>query len=237
MGNDLRIRLDNLVENPTTRVPVCLALDTSGSMSGEPIDELNRGIALFFDAVREDEVARYAADIAIVIFGEKPEKILDFADIEAQNVPELGAEGMTPMGSAINMAIDLLDQRKKEYQTVGIQYWQPWLVLMTDGQPTDDISSAVSKVTNLIENRKLCVIPVGIGDQADMKVLAAFSPTRTPLKLRGLDFRKFFLWLSSSMVKASVSNPDGTGLPLQMKDIESWAKETKSKALKGWDSL
>ena len=43
MNGDL-VRMEDLVNNPTARVPVCLCLDVSGSMSGEKISELNQGI-------------------------------------------------------------------------------------------------------------------------------------------------------------------------------------------------
>ena len=46
MGTEI-ISLKDLIDNPTPRVPVCLCLDTSGSMSGSPINELNEGIKLF----------------------------------------------------------------------------------------------------------------------------------------------------------------------------------------------
>ena len=61
MDNNLLVRLEDLVNNPTARVPVCLCLDTSGSMGGMPIDELNEGVRLFYEAIREDETALYSA--------------------------------------------------------------------------------------------------------------------------------------------------------------------------------
>ena len=45
MNNDL-LRMEDLVNNPTARVPVCLCLDVSGSMDGEPIRELNDGVRM-----------------------------------------------------------------------------------------------------------------------------------------------------------------------------------------------
>ena len=53
---DNLLRRKDLVENPTARVPVCLCLDVSGSMSGDPINELNRGVKQFYDAIRNDSV-------------------------------------------------------------------------------------------------------------------------------------------------------------------------------------
>ena len=69
MDNNLLVRLEDLVNNPTARVPVCLCLDTSGSMGGMPIDELNEGVRLFYEAIREDETALYSAEVSIVTFG------------------------------------------------------------------------------------------------------------------------------------------------------------------------
>ena len=68
MNNKL-LRMEDLVNNPTARVPVCLCLDTSGSMDGDPIRELRAGVKLFYDAIRDDEVALYSAEICIVTFG------------------------------------------------------------------------------------------------------------------------------------------------------------------------
>lgn len=38
------LREEDLADNPEKRLAVCLCLDCSGSMQGEPIDKLNEGI-------------------------------------------------------------------------------------------------------------------------------------------------------------------------------------------------
>ena len=50
--DNMLLRMEDLVNNPTPRVPVCLCLDVSGSMSGPPIDELNQGVKLLYDAIK-----------------------------------------------------------------------------------------------------------------------------------------------------------------------------------------
>ena len=222
------LRLEDLVSNPTARIPVCLCLDTSGSMDGDPIKELNEGVRIFYDAIKEDETAKFSAEICIVTFGgDQPELIEDFANIERQrNVFEFEANGVTPMGAAVCMALDCLERRKEEYKAKGVDYFQPWLVLMTDGEPTDgstsDFHNAVSRTVELIKNRKLTIFPIGIGDSADMGTLAKFSPNRTPLKLKGLNFREFFLWLSQSTSRTSQNMP-GENIELDVSGIKSWA--------------
>lgn len=124
MDDNLLVRLEDLVNNPTARVPVCLCLDTSGSMDGDPIDELNGGVRLFYEAIREDETAMYSAEISIVTFGGDAQCIADFASLEIQpDAPLLTANGMTPMGEAVNIGLDLLERRKNEYKERGVDYY------------------------------------------------------------------------------------------------------------------
>lgn len=225
MKDNLLLRLEDLVNNPTARVPVCLCLDTSGSMDGQPIEELNEGVHLFYEAIKEDETALYSAEISIVTFGGNAECIKDFSSLEIQpEAPKLSAYGMTPMGEAVNMALDLLEKRKEEYKDKGVDYYQPWLVLMTDGEPNGDaeeLSKAINRTANLVNQKKLTVFPIGIGKDADMEVLAKFSPKRSPLKLQGLKFKEFFAWLSKSVSKTSQSTP-GETIKLDIEGIKGW---------------
>lgn len=203
----MELRIEELADNPSARVPVCLVLDTSASMNGEKILELNRAIASFYQAVLSDECARDAAEAAIVTFGGRVEKVVDFSSMARQRVPQLRPEGMTPMGGAVNLALDLLEQVKRVYSTQGVDYYQPWMVLMTDGEATDDIRDAVSRCRDLLERRKLTVFPVAIGQNANIAKLGEFAPGLKPLRIQSLDFGRFFAWLAKSISVASASNP------------------------------
>jgi len=224
--SSLKLRMEDLVNNPTARVPVCLCLDVSGSMDGDPINELNEGVRAFYQEIRDDEVALYAAEISIVTFGGDAECMEDFANIERQtNIPELEAYGGTPMGEAVNMALDMLEARKEEYKDKGVDYYQPWLVLMTDGQPNGssrELQQAIARTVEMTENRKLTVFPIAVGEDADMDVLQEFSPKRRPLKLKNLMFKEFFTWLGKSIVSTSNSMP-GEEIPLDIDGLKGWA--------------
>ncbi|MEH2268203.1 MAG: hypothetical protein V7K68_07180 [Nostoc sp.] len=50
----MAVGMPEFFENPENRCPVILLLDTSGSMSGQPILELNRGLATFKADVLKD---------------------------------------------------------------------------------------------------------------------------------------------------------------------------------------
>jgi uncharacterized protein YegL len=63
------VGLPEFFDNPENRCPVVLLLDTSGSMAGEPIQELNRGVNLFRDEILRDAKASLRVEVAIVSFG------------------------------------------------------------------------------------------------------------------------------------------------------------------------
>ncbi len=232
MSNYIIQKSDTLdTSNPSTRVPVCICLDTSGSMgSGSsefadtPIDELNKGVRLFYDSIKADETASFAADICLVTFGGYAKLAENFSSIDqTAQPPVFSAYGGTPMGEAVNMALDCLEQRKQEYKKNGIDYYQPWLVLMTDGEPNGDeqeLSGSIQRVKDMVSGGKLTVFPIGIGNDANMDVLKDFSPKRPPLKLKGLNFSEFFTWLSQSISQTSISTP-GESVPLG--SVEGWA--------------
>jgi len=223
MKEEYILSQEDLVDNPTARVPICLVLDVSGSMAGEPIRELQEGVQMFYEAIRADDVAQYAAEISIVTFATEAKKTVDFMAIERQDVPALVAEGVTAMGHGVNLALDLLEVRKADYQRAGVDYYQPWMVVMTDGEPTDDISEASDRIRALITEKKLTVFPIAIGAAANMETLSALSPGRPPLRLKGLNFKEFFMWLSRSVSRVSQSTP-GEAVALDVAGIAAWGQ-------------
>ena len=182
----------------------------------------------FYQAIKEDETALYAADICVITFGgTEPVCLRDFSGLDQQpEVPTLSAGGMTPMGEAINLGLDLLERRKEQFRSVGVDYFQPWFVLMSDGAPNgaaDQLARAKQRMDSLARDKKLSVFPIGIGAHADMKALAEFSPMRSPLKLKGLKFREFFEWLSQSVSTTSQSIA-GESISLDFEGIKGWAE-------------
>ena len=202
-----------------SQLPINLCLDTSGSMRGHSINELNAGMRMFYDTVRNDSESRYVADISIVTFGcNGTQCIQDFAHVDERPAPpSLKAEGMTPMGEAVNLSLDMLDNRRNYYKGVGVSYYHPWLVLMTDGDPNGvkaELSRAIGRTRDLVNHNKLVVFPLAIGNQANVKTLAQFSPKMRPVVLKGLNFKGFFEWLSMSVHEVSTSKPgDSVQLP------------------------
>lgn len=204
----------DLIENPTPRCACLLVLDTSSSMSGEPIQELNEGVQQFLQEVQSDDFASNAVELGIITFGNMVQAVVPIQSVEHLKVPELVANGNTPMGQAVSMALKTLEERKRSYKQAGVSYYQPWLVLMSDGAPTDAYQQAAAQLKQLANQRKVLVFAVGIGAHADLGRLAEFCPdSRPPKRLHGLKFADFFSWLSQSMARVSASTP-GTHVTL-----------------------
>jgi uncharacterized protein YegL len=202
---------DDFASNPEPRCPVILLLDTSGSMRGTPIQELNAGVELFRDELLADALASKRVEVAIVGFG-PVQVVQDFVTADYFNPPVLRAEADTPMGSAIETALDLLQSRKETYKANGIAYYRPWVFLITDGGPTDFWKTAAHRVQDGEAKKSFAFFCIGVED-ARIDILAQIS-TREPLKLKELRFRDLFQWLSSSLKSVSRSTP-GDEVPLQ----------------------
>ena len=206
-------------ENPEPRVACVLLLDVSGSMTGRPIDELNAALVTFKDTMAADSLASRRAEIAIITFGGVVEVVQDFVTAEHFMPPVLQPRGDTPMGQAIDRALDMVIERKQIYKRNGVFYYRPWVFLITDGGPTDAWKPAADRVRRGENDKAFVFFAVGV-ENANMETLKAIS-ARDPLKLRGLQFRDLFPWLSQSMQSVSRSSP-GDKVPLTA--TSGWAE-------------
>jgi uncharacterized protein YegL len=200
-------------DNPEPRCACVLLLDTSASMAGEPIAELNQGIKAFAEALQDDPLARKRTEVAVISFGgEEPEIQSPFSEMGAFEPIELHAGGRTPMAASILAALDQLQERKRIYQEMGVEFFRPWLIVMTDGAPTDPpavVDRAFTKLRDWEDKKHVNVFPVGVGANADMAFLARASATREPLRLHQAQLPQFFEWASANL--AAVSSSGGHG--------------------------
>ena len=198
-------------DNPDPRCPVVLLLDTSASMTGEPIRALNAGIRAFRDELLADPLAAKRVEVSIVSFGPVTTDV-DFAAAAEFDPPTLAPGGDTPMGRAVSAALDLIERRKSAYRANGVPYYRPWVFLITDGAPTDAWQAAAERVHAEEAAKRVAFFAVGVG-AADLATLSRITP-REPVRLEGLRFRELFRWLSSSLSAVSRSQPGASEVAL-----------------------
>lgn len=197
-------------------IPAVLLVDTSGSMSGAPIEELNRGLREFGNALQEDSLALGRAEVCIISFNSSVETEMGFRPAVDYEAPTLSASGLTSFNEAIQAGLDAIESRKKEYKDQGVSYYRPWLFVLTDGAPTDTglEASAKSRLQDAIRNKKVTYMPMGIGDGADTRKLQEYYPdeaaAKPVLKADAKNFKEAFVWLSASISLISKSDPNTT---------------------------
>lgn len=188
-------------DNPEPRCPCVLLLDTSGSMGGDKLDRLNEGLRLFQQQLTTDALAAQRVEVAVVEFNSEVNVVQDFVTANNFVPPVLVARGLTHIGTAIQTALDMVQARKQLYKQNGIQYYRPWVFLVTDGEPQGEADFIVEQATQRLkieeDAKRVAFFAVGV-EGANLERLATIS-IRQPIKLQGLDFKEMFIWLSSSM--------------------------------------
>jgi len=98
-------------QNPEQRCPCVLLIDTSTSMRGEPIRQLNEALLEFKAELHSDAMAAKRVELAIVTFGPVPDP-RRLHDVDNYFPEMLEASGATPMGEAIVRALDIYVSEK-----------------------------------------------------------------------------------------------------------------------------
>lgn len=230
----IEAQTEGLYERQGTKVPVVILADTSGSMNEvskngkRKIDSLNEGLVEYFKNMLDDSTVQDHIDIAIIEFGyNEVDLSVDFAHLKKQQVPVFRAGKGTPMCAAITLGLDILESQLEIYQSSGIPFHPPHLIIMTDGVPSqsgkyDENNVAINlsstdeefiRTKAIFEKFKeecnLVSISVGIGEEVKTPFfLEAFaSKPSNVLKLDDTNIVEFFKLLSRSTAILSRSFP------------------------------
>ena len=213
----------DLIENPEPRIACVVLVDTSNSMTGRPIAEVNAGIRQLNEEIAKDDLTLSRAEVCLIAFNNEWSTIQAFGEEIDYESSELRASGGTRMASPIQAAMDLIEERKEQYKSHGIPYYRPILMLITDGAPEHDTPEEIRKAAERIKESQgrnsLSFFAVGTAE-ADMDMLNSLSNTPAR-KLQGTKFVELFQWLSNSITAISQSTMGEKG---QLPDTTAWSE-------------
>lgn len=192
--------------NTEQRTPCVLVLDVSYSMDGKRIESLNNGLIEFEKALKNDEMAMDRVVVQVITFGGTVEIHTNWTDASEFSAPSLSTSGATPMGTAMELALDEIDRLKETFRDGGITWTRPWIFLMTDGGPTDaNWRDSATRVRHAVQQKRAIVWPIAMPD-ADFGPLREFGgDTADVYSVDTADFGSLFKWLSASLSQVAQS--------------------------------
>lgn len=158
----------------TKKLPVILLLDVSGSMRGEKIESLYDATIEMIETFAAAQAREQEIDVAIITFGEKIDLHTSYTpvkDLRARGISKFTASGQTPMGTAVRMAKDMIDDKSV---TTG-RIYRPAVVLVSDGEPTDSWEEPFKNFINDGRSAKCQRFAVAIGKSARRDLLEKFT--------------------------------------------------------------
>ena len=167
------------IANKIPHCPVILVLDTSHSMWGKGLADLKHSLQAFFDKIGQENNFSEFIDIAAVSMGDNLGMIEEFTPFQLSTLPALNIrpKGDTPLGAALDLAMQKLEAQLAHYQTGNIKSVTPQMIVLSDGKSSDDHSFAVNRLNAMVKSGRLLCRTIALGDSPDMRILNQIGAT------------------------------------------------------------
>ena len=128
------------------RLPVYLLLDTSGSMTGEPIEAVKNGVQMMISSLRQNPQAIETAFLSVITFDSTAQQIIPLTDLASFQMVDIKATGVTALGEALRLVAHKIETEVAKTTTEQKGDWKPLVFIMTDGIPTDNWQSGLNEL-------------------------------------------------------------------------------------------
>lgn len=183
------------------RLPVYLVLDTSGSMTGEPIEAVKNGVQILVSTLRQDPYALETAFLSVITFDSSAKQVVPLTELAMFQMPDIVASGTTALGDALKLTAEKIDQEVNKTTTEVKGDWKPLVFFMTDGAPTDDITKGLEAFK---KQKTAIVVACAAGHGADTDVLKKITEVVVQLDTADSStIKAFFKWVSASVSTGS----------------------------------
>lgn len=166
------------------------------------MDKVHEAIENFYKAILDEDISSDSCEIAIVTFNDTPSIYEGFSSVEEKKEPKFRPipKSNTNISSAISLSLEVIEERKKEYEKNKISYYKPWLVIFSDGHSSDDVSLIKKELSRLENENLLYVCTVALTENEGLiNSLKGFSKN-APIKCKDQnEIKRFFDFLSKSI--------------------------------------
>ncbi|SHE70631.1 TerY-C metal binding domain-containing protein [Pedobacter caeni] len=187
------------------RLPIYFLIDISESMIGEPIQNVEEGLATIIKALKSDPYAIETVWISVLVFAGQAKTIVPLQEIADFYPPRFPIGGGTSLSKGLGHL--MYELRSNIIKTTHEQKgdWKPIIFLLTDGVPTDDTRSAIQE-WKLNWQKSTNLVAISFGQETDLSLLTEL--TEHVLMFNNSDasqYTAFFKWVTDSIKTSSVS--------------------------------
>lgn len=188
------------------RLPVYLLLDTSGSMSGEPIEAVKNGVQIMISTLRQNPQAIETAYLSVITFDSTAQQIIPLTDLATFQMVDLRASGTTALGAALSLVAERIDNEVMSTTLERKGDWKPLVFIMTDGIPTDDWRQGLHAFRS---KKTAFTVACAAGSGVDTSILKQITENVVSLDTAdSSSISKFFTWVTASIGVTSTKIED-----------------------------
>lgn len=192
-----------------------MLLDTSGSMTGEPIEAVKNGVQMMMHSLRQNPQAIETAYVSIITFDHEAKQIVPLTDLASFQMVDIKAQSTTSLGAALTLLAEKMETEITKTTTEQKGDWKPLTFIMTDGVPTDDWQTGLSKIKAI---NKGLIVGCAAGSAADDSILKQIADSVVRLDSADSDsISKFFQWVTASISTTS-TKVEESGIDLKKID-------------------